>query len=73
MHFVKHIFLNLNPKFYANPLSLSGTVIPQSSAILLSMQSVYLKVKENFYFSFALGPLYCVSGKIDNQLVRGDI
>ena len=36
MHFVKHIFLSLNSKFHLNPLSLSGTVIPQSSANLLS-------------------------------------
>ena len=73
MHFVKHIFLNLNPKFCSNPLSLSGTVMSQSSANLLSIKNVYLKVKENFYFSFALGPLYFAYGKIDNQLVSGDI
>ena len=39
MHFVKHIFLSLNSKFYLNPLSLSGTVIPQSSANFVSAKS----------------------------------
>ena len=36
MHFIKHIFLSLNSKFHSNPLSLSGTLMPQSSAKLLS-------------------------------------
>ena len=66
MHFVKHIFPSLNSKFYSNPLSLSGTVIPQSSANLLSTKSVYLKVKESFYFSVAVDLPYSASGKIDN-------
>ena len=59
MHFVKHIFLSLDSKFYSNLLSLSGTVIPQSSANFIVNKKCVIKSKRELLLSICIRPVIC--------------